>query len=105
MWVTANGRRLNADQFVLLLELPQGVSMSMGRFRLDTTKTPAEIDLGITDGIGRYGDRFRDSPALGDEIDKRPRLSTRLMHGGIDPARVLRKNRPNTDEFPQPARS
>jgi hypothetical protein len=45
--------------FEPLFELPQGTSLSMGTFAVDATKTPAQIDLTLTDGIGKNGDRLR----------------------------------------------
>lgn len=47
------------ETFALLFELPQGTSLSVGTFTLDATKNPVQIDLKLTDGIGKNGDRLR----------------------------------------------
>jgi len=49
----------NEENFELIFELSVGTSLSMGQFSIDTTKTPAQLDLTLTDGIGKNGDRLR----------------------------------------------
>jgi len=63
-WITKVSGKLfllnfSGETFVLVFELPQGTSLSMGTFTLDATKAPAQIDLTLTDGIGKNGDRLR----------------------------------------------
>jgi hypothetical protein len=63
-WVTKiNGKlflmNFSADEFELVFQLPQATSMSMGKFVVDQSKQPAQIDLTLTDGIGKTGDRLR----------------------------------------------
>jgi hypothetical protein len=65
-WITKVAGRLflinlSKDNFELIFELPEGTSMSMGKFALDATKTPWQMDLTLTDGIGKNRDRLRGS--------------------------------------------
>jgi hypothetical protein len=62
-WVTKINRKLflmnfSGDNFELVFQLPQGTSLSMGKFAVDQAKRPAQIDLTLTDGIGKNGDRL-----------------------------------------------
>jgi hypothetical protein len=64
VWITKiNGKlflmNLSGDDFELVFELPQGTSLSMGKFAVDRAKRPVQIDLTLTDGIGKNGDRLR----------------------------------------------
>jgi uncharacterized protein (TIGR03067 family) len=49
----------SGDAFELVFQLPQGTSLSMGTFTVDQAKRPAQIDLMLTDGIGKNGDRLK----------------------------------------------
>ncbi len=63
-WITKIDGKLflmnfSGDNFELVFQLPQGTSLSMGTFAVDQAKRPAQIDLTLTDGIGKNGDRLR----------------------------------------------
>jgi hypothetical protein len=47
----------SGDDFQLVFQLPQGTSLSMGKFTLDRAQA-AQIDLTLTDGVGKNGDRL-----------------------------------------------
>jgi hypothetical protein len=53
----------SGDAFELVFQLPQGTSLSMGTFRVNQAQRPAQIDLTLTDGIGKNGERLRDRSA------------------------------------------
>jgi len=63
-WITRIAGKLffanfSGEAFSLVFELPQGASISMGVFTVDRSRSPAAIDLKLTDGIGKNGDRLR----------------------------------------------
>jgi hypothetical protein len=45
--------------FGLIFELPAGTSLSMGEYDVDLRASPAQLNLRLTDGIGKNGDRLR----------------------------------------------
>jgi hypothetical protein len=69
-WLTKIAGKLfllnfSGETFKLVFELPQGTTLSMGTFAVDSTKTPPQIDMILTDGIGKNGDRLRGRTSAG----------------------------------------
>ena len=49
---------LGAAVFDLVFELPAGTSLTMGEYDVDLRVSPAQLNLRLSDGIGKNGDRL-----------------------------------------------